>query len=467
VIALEGAVALADEAIAAGMRAGARAAGAREDRGSGPGMQVEAMIIAQRSALTRFADFRIHQNVADDEVWLSLRVITEGRTGVAVTNAVEPERFDDLADTAVTFALASPADKDLVSLPSPDPEPTSQDDAGLWVEATAAATPARRAAFIREVFETSRDAGISPAGSMSTEEALLVVVNSLGVRRAARVTEAESSVVCTLPGGETGWAETFGRDIDALDPAALTRRAAEKALAAKDAEAVDPGAWTVVLEPAATAELIGLLSYCGFGALAEQEGSSFLSGRLGERITGKAVTVVDDATEPRTMALPFDFEGVQKRPVALLERGVAVGVVHDTYTAVRAQTRSTGHALPAPNSYGPFATSLVMSPGDSSLDELIEGTERGLLVTRFFYTNLLDPRQTTFTGMTRDGLYRIEGGKIVGAAKNMRVTDSVLGALERITSMSAEREAHRATVGTVLAPAVRIDGLNFSSGTEF
>jgi predicted Zn-dependent protease len=223
----------------------------------------------------------------------------------------------------------------------------------------------------------------------------------------------------------------------------------------------------VVLEPAATAELVGLLSYCGFGALAEQEGRSFLSGRLGERITGESVTIVDDATDPRTIALPFDFEGVPKRPVTLLERGVAVGVVHDTYTASRAQTRSTGHALPAPNSYGPLATSLVMSPGDSSLDELIEGTQRGLLVTRFFYTNILDPRQTTFTGMTRDGLYLIEGGKVVGAAKNMRVTDSVLAALGRISAVSAGLEAHRATVGTVLAPAVRLDGLNFSSGTEF
>lgn len=464
-IALEGAVALADEAMAAGMRAGVRAARDREDGTSSRGMQVEALIIAERSALTRFADFRIHQNVADDEVWLSLRVITEGRTGVAVTNSLEPGRFEDLADTAVSFALASPADKDLISLAGPDP--ASPDGSGLWVEATADATPARRAAFTREVFDASRDAQLSPAGSMSTAEALLVVVNSLGVRRAVRVTEVEASVVCTLPGGETGWAETFGRDIDALDPAALARRAAEKALAAKDAEAVDPGAWTVVLEPAATAELIGLLSYCGFGALAEQEGRSFLSGRLGERITGEAVTIVDDPTDSRTMALPFDYEGVPKRPITLLERGVAVGVVHDTYTALRAQTRSTGHALPAPNSYGPLATSLVMSPGDSSLDKLIEGTERGLLVTRFFYTNILDPRQTTFTGMTRDGLYRIEGGKVVGAAKNMRVTDSVLGALERISGMSAGLETHRATVGTVLAPAVRIDGLNFSSGTEF
>lgn len=464
-IGLDEGLKLADEAVAAGRRAGAKAARERTDQEMSRDVQVEALIVAQRSALTRFADFAIHQNVADDEVWLSLRVIADGRTGVAMTNALDPEGFDDLAETAVRFALASPADKDLVSLAGP--EPASPDGAGLWSAATADATPARRADLIREVFEVSRDASVSPAGSMSTDEALLVVVNSLGVRRAVRVTEAESSVVCTLPGGETGWAESFGHDIDSLDPVALTRCAAQKALAAKDAVAVEPGVWTVVLEPAATAELVGLLSYCGFGALAEQEGRSFLSGRLGEKITGEAVTLTDDATDPRTMGLPFDFEGVPKRPVTLLERGVAVGVVHDAYTASRAQTRSTGHALPAPNSYGPLATSLIMSPGDSSLDKLIEGTERGLLVTRFFYTNILDPRQTTFTGMTRDGLYRIEDGEVVGAAKNMRVTDSVLGALDRMTGVSAELEAHRATVGTVLAPAVRVDGLNFSSGTEF
>lgn len=454
------AISLAAEAVAQGIQA----AGATRSDGHGS-IEAEAVLTAERGALTRFTDFAIHQNVAEDDARLSLRVVIDGRTGVAATNRFEASHLADLAAKAVHFANDSPPDPGFLGLPRQ--ETVEGDFSAAWVEATAEATPALRAQAVLDVFGYCKSAGVAPAGSVATREGLIAVANSRGVSHAARATEAEASLVCTAPGGETGWAECITRDVGALDAEALARRAAGKALAARDAQPVEPGRWTVVLEPAATGELVSLLSYCGFGALAEQEGTSFMSGRLGQMITSEKITIVDDALDSRTLGWPFDFEGVPHRRVPLVESGAAVGVVYDSYTAGRAHTHSTGHALPAPNPFGPAAINLVLASGDATCDELIAGTKKGLLVTRFFYTNPLDPKKTTMTGMTRDGLFRIEDGAVVGAARNLRCTESILEAFARANGLGSEVETHRGTVGTVVAPAMRIEDFTFTSATEF
>jgi PmbA protein len=450
---------IAEGAAHAGLVAGEAAAGSQ-----GP-VEAEAVLIAQRSALTRFSDFAIHQNVAEDDVRVSIRVVIAGRTGVAATNRLEGPAMRDAADKAARFALASPADPAFPGLPGPGgaaPAP-----AGMWVATTAEADPGRRALAAREIFSEAKRLEVSPSGSCSTAEIVVAVANSKGVSRAASATEAECSVVCTAPGGETGWAEWLGRDIDGLDPGKVAAGAADKATRAQRPAGVEPGEWTVVLEPAAVGELAGLLSYCGFGALAEQEGLSFMSGLMREKITGQAVTIANDPCDPRTLGLPFDFEGVPSRRVALIEKGVAKGVVYDTYTAAKAGVTSTGNALPAPNPYGPLAMNLLMEGGDRSAEDLVASVEKGLLVTRFFYTNPLDTKKTLVTGMTRDGLYLIENGRITGAAKNLRMTESVLEAFARIAGLSDTVEAHRSIIGTTVAPSALIEGFRFSSATEF
>lgn len=470
---------LADRAVQAGLAAGNKAAAGSSGQGSDETVQAEAIVLTQRSALTRFADFDIHQNVAEDGAWVSLRIVVGKRTGVATTNSLDPLRLGDLAWRAAGFAMASPADPDFLSLPGPRAFPEAEagvegggavhagDVPGVFDAQTAEAGPAERASFVRRIFEACREAQVSPAGSWSTEDSSIAVANSLGTARSIRATEVEGSLVCTAPGGETGWAECLGRALGDCDARALVARAADKALAARDAGEMEPAPWPVVLEPAAMCELVGLLSYCGFSALAEQEGRSFMSDRIGRRITGEAITIADDGADPRTLALPFDFEGVPRRRVELIKDGIAMGVVHDSYTAGRAGTLSTGHALPAPNTHGPVAMNLAMAPGTATIEELIGQTGRGLLVTRFFYTNPLDPKRTLITGMTRDGLYRIEDGKVAGAVRNLRITESVLEAFSRVTGLTAATEAHRCILGTAVAPAARIEGFNFSSGTGF
>lgn len=396
---------------------------------------------------------------------LTLRVVVGDRIGVASTNALGNARVSDVAERAMRFALQSQPDREFPGLASSEGDaPASQD---LRAAATATATPARRAELVRTILARSLEAGVFPSGSLATSETSLVVANSEGVRRAATMTEAEAVLVCTAADQATGWAEWLGRDIDELDVDALTLRAAERALAAQDPKAVEPGEWTVLLEPAAVAELVSLLSYCGFGGRAEQEGRSFMSDRIGEKVTGGRITITDDASDPRTLAWPFDFEGTTRQRVALIEEGVARGVVHDTRTGAKAGAHSTGHALPAPSTEGPLAFNLVLAPGEDTLDSLISGIDRGLLVTRFFYTNVLDTKRTLATGMTRDGLLIVEDGAMVGAAKNLRMTQSVLEAFSRVAGLTAETEAHHGLFGVAVTPAMRIDGMTFSSATEF
>jgi predicted Zn-dependent protease len=211
------------------------------------------------------------------------------------------------------------------------------------------------------------------------------------------------------------------------------------------------------------AELLAFLPYLGFSALAYQEGRSFMTGHLGERITGERITIVDDAWHPRTLGVPFDLEGVPRRRVTLIERGVARGLVYDTATAARAGEASTGHSLLQPNVWGPIAQNLVIEPGESTPEEMIAATGRGILVTRFWYNRVVDPLQTIVTGMTRDGTFLIEDGRVAGGVRNLRFNQSVLGMLAQADMIGREGVL---TAG-VVAPAMRVRGFRFTGVTRF
>jgi PmbA protein len=206
-----------------------------------------------------------------------------------------------------------------------------------------------------------------------------------------------------------------------------------------------------------------MLGMYGLGALALQEGRSFMGGRLGERICGANISIWDDGHDPRGQRLAYDFEGVPKQRVNLITGGVAENVVWDSYTANRDSRPNTGHGLPAPNSWGPVPINLFVAAGDSSVADMIAQTERGVLVTRFHYTNMVHPIKTVLTGMTRDGTFLIEDGQIAGAVKNLRFTQSILEALSCVSLISREGKL----ADYVWAPAMRVDRFTFSSATEF
>jgi predicted Zn-dependent protease len=207
-----------------------------------------------------------------------------------------------------------------------------------------------------------------------------------------------------------------------------------------------------------------MLGYLGFSALAVQEERSFAE--TGRRIGSELVTIVDDGYDPSGLPLPFDFEGVAKKRVVLVEDGVCRDVVYDSQTAARAGVTSTGHGLPAPNTWGPFPLNMLMAAGTAERDELIAGLDRGLLVTRFHYTNPVHPKLAIVTGMTRDGTFLVEGGRIVGPVKNLRYTQSYLDALAGTVAVARSRKALKGFLGCAVVPAVRIDGWTFTGGTE-
>jgi PmbA protein len=440
-------LAIADRVVAL-----AQAAGASE---------VEALVSDERAQLTRFANSEIHQNVAETNGSLNLRVAIGKRIGVASSNRVDDEGLRALAETATAIARNSAELDDWGGLP--EPTPISEIPAA-WSEGTAGATPEQRAEGVRAVIAAADAAGVRAFGSYSTAAEHLSVANSHGIRATQRRTSAQLLTVMMAIDDGSGYAEQTSVDATVIDAAAIGREAAEKARATANPVAIDPGDWSVVLEEYAVVDLLSMLAYMGFSALAVQEERSFAE--PGKVIGSELVTIVDDATEPGALPMAFDYEGVAKQKVVLVERGVCRDVVYDAQTGARGGHPSTGHGLPAPNSYGPFPLNMVMSAGVTDRAALVGEMDRGLLVTRFHYTNPVHPKLAIVTGMTRDGTFLVEGGKIVGPVRNLRFTQSYLAALVGTVAVGRERRTIRGDFGGVLVPAVRIDGWTFTGTTE-
>jgi predicted Zn-dependent protease len=266
------------------------------------------------------------------------------------------------------------------------------------------------------------------------------------------------------PDGGSGYAESAAVDVTDIDAGSIGRQAADKARSTGNPVSVDFGDWPVVLEEYAVVDLLSMLGYMGFSALAVQEERSFAE--PGKRVGSELVTIVDDGMDPATLPMAFDYEGVAKQRVPLIEHGVCRDVVYDSQTAFRAGRSSTGHGLPAPNPYGPFPLNMAMAGGTVSRDDLIAGLDRGLLVTRFHYTNPVHPKLAIVTGMTRDGTFLVEGGRIVGPVRNLRFTQSYLDALACTNAVSKERRTLRGDFGGVVVPAIRVDSWTFTGATE-
>ena len=427
--------------------------------------QTEVLIFSGDEHLTRFAVNTIHQNVSETNVAVRVRAVFGKKVGVASGNDLSDEALQKVVESAETVARFQQDDPDFVSLPERQPV----EEANAYVAATAACTPEERAKGAVVICALSRENGLEAAGAFSTSVEEIVVANSLGVSAYHCNTVAH---IVTVIMGETGsgYAAATAMDVSALDSAAVGRVAVDKALRSRNPTDIQPGAYTVILEEDAVADMLFYLGYLGLGALAVQEGRSFMSGRLGEKVTGENITIWDDGHDSRGLVFPFDFEGVPKQRVPLIENGVAKGVVYDSFTAGREDGKtSTGHGLPAPNTFGPFPGNLFLAPGQATKEEMLASTERGIWVTRFHYTNPVHPVKTILTGMTRDGTFLIENGQITHPLKNLRFTQSILEAFGRAEMLGSELELIKASWGSsaTCAPAAKIHGFQFTGTTEF
>lgn len=424
--------------------------------------QAEVLYSSTISALTRFAVNAIHQNVAEQNEEIRVRAVLGRKIGVTTVNQLDDRALHDVVRRAVASASVQPEHPDFQSLPGPEPIPATP---GAYSETTAAYGPEERAAGVGAVVARAVEHGFEAAGAFETSAGQLAVANSLGVWAYQPRTEAEFHAVVMADEGGSGWTQRVAVDAAALDFDALAREVVEKAERSRRPVELPIGEYPVVLETYAVAEMLQNLSFMGLNALALEEERSPFTGRIGQRVAAPPVTIYDDAFDAAGMPRAFDYEGAPKRRVMLVERGIASTVVYDSLSARKEGKPNTGHALPAPNSFGAFPENLMMAAGDASREDLFRGVERGIYVTRFHYTNIVHPVRTLFTGMTRDGTFLIEHGELTRPVKSFRFTQSIWEALDHVEALGRERVQSR-DYTTVLAPALRTATWRFTGTTQ-
>jgi predicted Zn-dependent protease len=428
-----------------------------------PADQTEVILLTEDSSLTRFAGSAIHQHVAERNQTVILRVVLGKRIAVVTTNILKFSSVKKSLQRAIALAKVQQPNDEFISLPGPKPileiETFSKNRSRL--------TPNQKVKTVQSLLRRVKEKGCKASGAFSNGEVELAVGNSLGVEAYQKFSDLFLHLVVENE-KSSGYASFVARDPDQLDVDSLAQEAIRKTSKEEPIQ-IDAGEYEVILEPYAVSEILSFLGYLGFHALAVQEGRSFFSNRFGEKMVDERVTIYDDGLDPEGLQVPFDFEGIPKKRVTFFERGVVKEVTYDSFTAGREGKDSTGHGLIAPNTEGPIPINLFMKQGESSLEEMVRSVRKGIYVTRFHYTNVVEPMKAVITGMTRDGTFLIEEGEIKRPIKNLRFTESILKALSRVSAISKDRRvcsegtvySRRFVTGTV-APAIKIDGFNFS-----
>jgi predicted Zn-dependent protease len=397
--------------------------------------EAEAIAQVEQSGLARFAGSEVHQPTLIENAVVTLRVVRDNRVGAATTNKVDDDGLVELAQRAKVAAETAPPDETFPGL-APPAEPPQVES---YDERTADLSPDDQARLAAAAINSGGE--IPVYGFFTSAVSELAIASSTGLRATQRMTDATALVVAAAEGC-SGYAEQTAWRAEQIDPAAVAREASEKAARTKGAGTFEPGTYRAVLEPYAFADLLDYFSHDSLGALGLLEERSYLSGRLGERIVDEKITIADDPLDPRGLPKAFDFEGTPKRPVILVENGVALRVVWDRTTAAHAGdgAATTGHAGPVGSrDWGPVPYSLAVAAGEAgSVDELAELVGDGIYVTRLHYLSVVDPREGVVTGMTRDGTFRIRDGKIAEPLVNLRFTVSVPDLLGEVYGLTRE-----------------------------
>jgi predicted Zn-dependent protease len=417
---------------------------------------VHLVLIEEDRFLTRFAGNVIHQNLGRKKTTLIIRVIRDGKTGIFSTDNIDGT-WKNYLRRAEEIADRMPKDPDLPLLPERKPHKPLKG----YFDSTADFTPMERANAIKKAVKTLEKSKISCTGAFDTKIITTYVATSTGIRKSFKETLASFHIIAESS-GSTGWAGAVDRDVSKINTVEISEKAAQKAIAGKEKRELPPGRYTVILEEEPVAHLLLFLAFMGFGGKTFVERRSFMYGRIGERITGENVTIVDDATDPRTAGMPFDYEGVPKRRVVLIERGIARDVVTDTYYAKKLGKESTGHALRPDNKYGPYPKNMIFEGGELDGEEFMKSVERGILVTKLWYVNFMNPMKTMVTGTTRDGTLLIEDGRIKGGVKDMRFVISILESFSKIQAISKELKLRSRYGAHLLVPKIVVEDFLFT-----
>jgi PmbA protein len=430
----------------------ARSRGARD---------VEVLLHTGAEALTRFANNTIHQNVAEQTRHISIRVVLDHRTARASTNRWDAASIDRAVERAINTARCLEPDPELLTLFAPEPLlPVDR-----FRSSTAGCTPDERAAAVAEAIRVVEDAGQIAAGIFSTDAAAEAILNSSGVFVHHAETMAKFSVTA-MAADSSGWAKASSTDRFAFNPVALARRAAEKARMSAAPKEIPPGRYSVVLEPAAVLDLVGQI-FGDFSGTALHDQRSFLTGRLGKCLFGTNIVIDDDVYHPLQAGPPFDGEGVPRKRLRLVDHGTPNELAWSRQAAARESRLPTGHGFPLPNEIGEAPMNVVIRGGGSTVDRMIAGTERGILVTRLWYIREVDPYEKIMTGMTRDGTFLIENGRLTSGLRNFRFNQSLIELLNNVEELGPEERTSGEETFDMVVPAMKIRNFQFTEVTRF
>ena len=438
--------------------------------------ELEMLIAGGRSALTRFANNTIHQNVAEENYVISLRTAFGQRTARATSNKFDDDSLRRLVKSAESLSKVQQPDADL--LPMPGPEAYGEGPAvGRAFFETASIGPEERAAAVGKIVDVAKRHKLTTAGIFSTSESVECIVNSRGLSAFHTQTGSEVSITM-LAGDSSGWQKATSPDVRNLNSVALAEIAARKARESKSPQELAPGKYTVILEPAAVLDLVGFM-FWDWGGQAVLDERSFLTGRVGTKLFGENVTIYDDAYHPLQSGATFDGEGVRRQRVELVANGVVKRLVYARGTAEKMKKSEqaakagpiavTGHGFPLPNEVGEIPLNIVFAAGGprQSVEQMIAATERGVLVTRLWYIREVDPYEKILTGMTRDGTFSIENGKLKHGIRNFRFNESLIHMLSNVEAEGEPVRASGEESFDMVVPPMKVREFNFTEVTKF
>ncbi|SRR5579884_1082703 len=442
------------------------------------GDDVEVLIAGGDHALTRFANNTIHQNVAEENYVVSIRAVFGQKTARATTNKLDDEGLQRAVKAAESLARVQQPNTDLLPMATPAEVPGTPPAPSRHFDATAAITPEDRAEAVGRMVQSAKAQRLTAAGIYSTSNTVEMLLNSRGISRFHQQTSAEISITM-LAADSSGWQKANSPDHRDLNPELLAETAARKARDSAHPREIAAGKYTVVLEPAAVLDLLGFL-FWDWGGLAILDQRSFLTNRVGTKLFGENISIVDDVYHPLQSGPAFDGEGVARQRVQLVDRGAVSRLVYSRASAAMMQKSehaqkvgpiaATGHGFPLPNEIGEMPTNIVVQPPAGkarSIDQMIASTERGILVTRLWYIREVDPYEKILTGMTRDGTLYIEDGKLQYGVRNFRFNQGMVQLLQSVEEMSEAVRASGEESFDMVVPAMKVRDFNFTEVTKF
>ena len=439
--------------------------------------EVEVLFTGSRFALTRFANNAIHQNVEEENSIVSIRTNFAGRTARSTANQFDDASLRRAVVASESLARVQAPDPDLLPVPTQDEANAAGAGAPRFFEETAAITPADRAEVVKSIVSVAGKHKLTTAGIYSTSESCEAFFNSRGLSNWHRQTLAEASITM-LGDDSSGWQKLNSPDARNLDPRRLAETAAQKAMESAHPGEIAPGKYTVILEPSAVLDIVGFM-FWDYSGVAILDQRSFLNDRIGTQLFGANINIWDDAGHPLQAGSPFDGEGMRRRRVQLVENGVVKRVVYARATAQKMRNsqsaakvgpvEATGHGFLLPNEMGEMPMNIVFGTPEKAqrVEEMIASTERGVLVTRLWYIREVDPYEKIVTGMTRDGTFLVENGRIRGGLRNFRFNQSLISMLSNVEGMGDPIRACGEESFDMVVPAMKVREFNFTEATKF